>query len=142
MDHGYKLHIVYNALAEPASRNNNTLSSSPTPLSLSWDITTTPKKITGIKPTAHLVLESTEVAESVLRAIEDVIYGTETSQPHIPSPLELLAIYEEAESLVIEDLGGGMYAAEGLTVENLGSGLFAIDHDDVVLNGDGSFTVL
>lgn len=141
IDHGYKLHIVYNALAEPASRSNVTLSESPAPMKLSWNISTTPKKIAGIKPTAHLVIESTQISETILQSIEDIIYGTEASQPRIPSPEELLALYN-AFDLIIEDLGGGEYAADGNAVEYLGSGVFAIDHADVVINGDGSFTVL
>lgn len=142
LDHGYKIHIVYNALAGPAQRQNKSLGASVEPSTFSWHISTMPPIISGFKPSAHLIVDSRYTAPSLMSDIEDILYGSDSSTPRLPTPVEIKAMYDEANALDIFDLGGGEYAAEGTAVEDLGAGEFAIDHDTVVNNGDGTFTVL
>ena len=99
VDHGYELHIVYNATASPSSKNYETINDSPEPAELSWDIETTPIAVTGHKPTSHIVISSlafTGANASKLTAINDYIYGTagtaDENQPHLPSPAKLLEL--------------------------------------------------
>ena len=73
VDHGYKIHLVYNALAEPAQRSHQTHGTSISPLGLSWAISTTPPRLTGLKPTAHLVIDSRYTPEKLLTEIEDIL---------------------------------------------------------------------
>jgi len=92
-DLAYKLHLVYNALAAPAQRNNTTIGGSADPSKFSWDITTKPPAITGFKRTAHLVIDSRTTDSGVLSDVEDLLYGTESTDPSLPDPDTLIAMF-------------------------------------------------
>lgn len=92
-DHAYKIHVVYNALAAPSERSNNTVGDSTDPLSLSWSVTTLPPSITGYKPTAHFMIDSRKTTETILATIEDILYGSDSGASRLPSPSELIAIF-------------------------------------------------
>lgn len=91
-DHGYKIHLVYNALAAPSSRSNSSINDSPDAVTLSWEVTTTPITVPGWKPTAHLEIDSTKVSAAAIQALEDVIYGNEVNAPRLPLPAEVASI--------------------------------------------------
>lgn len=93
VDHGYKLHIVYNALAGPSDNQSQTISNSPEPTVFSWDITSSPKIIPGAKPSAHLVIDSRIANQWTLRAIERLLYGTDTDNPYLPTPEEIIDLF-------------------------------------------------
>ena len=93
-DHAYKIHLVYNALAAPSTRTNNTLGGSTDPSAFGWSITTKPPTISGYKPTAHLVIDSRYSPEGILAEVEDILYGTEADGSRLPDPDELIAIFE------------------------------------------------
>jgi hypothetical protein len=92
-DHGYKIHIVYNALAKPTSRNNQSIGASTEPIDLSWDISTVPPTITGVKPSAHIVISSLTASSAHLIAVENILYGTDTVAPRQPTIAELITIF-------------------------------------------------
>lgn len=75
-DHGYFLHIVYGATASPSERGYTTINDSPEAVELSWEFTTTPVNVTDMKPTAYAKIDSRNLTEKALKAIEDVLYGT------------------------------------------------------------------
>ena len=77
-DHGYKLHIIYGAKASPSEQAFNTVNDSPEPSTFSWEITTIPVDVNfgGLKPTAHLVIDSRKVNPEKLAALEAILYGT------------------------------------------------------------------
>lgn len=93
-DHAYKIHIVYNALAAPSERSNNTIGDSTDPNSLSWSITTRPPLVTGFKPTAHFLIDSRLTPQEVLTEIEDILYGSDANSPRLPSALELTDLFK------------------------------------------------
>lgn len=92
-DAGYKIHIVYNALAKPSSRDHSTVNESPEMMTFSWECATTPVKIEGYKPTAHVVFDSTKMAEGKLTKLENKLYGTAAAsgQDAVPASLPSLA---------------------------------------------------
>ena len=92
VEHGYKLHLIYGATASPSSKNYQTINDNPEAMTLSWEIKTTPIKVTGHKPTACLTIDSTKVAEGVMKKIEDKLYGTESGEATLPTPDEILAL--------------------------------------------------
>lgn len=92
-DHAYKLHLVYNALAKPSGRSNNTISDSPDPTQLSWDISSRPPLATGYRPTAHLVVDSREADPAVLAELEDLLYGVEFVNPRLPTQAEIISLF-------------------------------------------------
>ena len=98
-DHGYKLHIIYGAQAKPSERAYATINDSPEAITFSWEITTTPVNVTGAKPTASLVIDSTKADPSKLAALEDILYGKDgepASEPRLPLPDEIKTLMTAA----------------------------------------------
>ena len=98
-DHGYKLHIIYGAQAKPSERAYATINDSPEAITFSWEITTTPVNVTGAKPTASLVIDSTKADPSKLAALEDILYGKDGepgNEPRLPLPDEIKTLMTAA----------------------------------------------
>lgn len=98
-DAGYKIHIIYGALASPSERSYETINDSPDAISFSWDITTTPVEVTGLKPTAHLEIDSTKVKDKTkLAAVEAKLYGDDsTGTPTLLMPDAILALLKDSK---------------------------------------------
>lgn len=92
-NHAYKIHLVYNALAAPTVRNNATISDTIEPAKFSWTVSTLPPPVTGHKRTAHFVIDSKLTDPSVLVEVEELLYGTVSTDPTLPTPDELIAIF-------------------------------------------------
>lgn len=89
-NHGYKLHLVYGALASPSEKAYATINDSPEAITFSWEFSTTPVNVTGFKPTASIVIDSTKVDAVKLAALEKILYGDETGDgPRLPLPDEV-----------------------------------------------------
>lgn len=104
-DHGYKVHVIYNALAAPSERAYGTINDSPSAISFSWAITTTPVEVGTIggvsyKPTATLTIDSTKVDATALANLEDILYGTAGVDPRLPLPAEIIALFSGTVSQV------------------------------------------
>lgn len=93
-DYGYKLHLLYGALAAPSEKAHETINDSPEPVAFSWDISTTAVAVPGLKPSATLTLDSTEVDADALAALEAILYGTVSLAPRLPLPAEIFALFE------------------------------------------------
>lgn len=91
-DFGYEIHLVYNATAGVSSQDYQTVNDSPEALELSWDFSTLPIDVPGAKPSAHLVISSLTADPTKLRALETKLYGTETVDPALPLPQEVISI--------------------------------------------------
>jgi len=92
-DYGYKLHLVYGAQAAPSEKGYQTVNDSPEAITFSWEITTTPVAVTGKKPSASLVIDSTKVSAVTLATLEDILYGTAGADPRLPLPDEIAALF-------------------------------------------------
>ena len=92
VDYGYKLHLVYGALASPSEKNNATINEDPEASTMSWEFSTTPVSVTGFKPTAHIYIDSTKVDKEKLAALEAILYGSEESEARLPLPDEVASI--------------------------------------------------
>ena len=90
--HGYKLHLIYGCLAAPSEKSYATVNDSPEAITFSWEVSATPVNVTGYKPTACLTIDSTKVAAEKMALIEDALYGTESEQPAMLMPDEIVAI--------------------------------------------------
>ena len=94
-DHGYKLHLIYGALASPSEKAMATVNDSPEAVSLSWQFDTDPVQVTrisGLKATALITVDSTKVSALALAQLEDILYGTDTLEPRLPLPDEVIDI--------------------------------------------------
>lgn len=90
---GYKLHLVYGCLATPSEKAYNTVNDSPEAITFSWDISTTPAPVTGLRPTSLLTIDSTVVAPADLTALETLLYGAVATEPALPTPDEVIALF-------------------------------------------------
>lgn len=91
-DHGYKIHLIYGAMAQPSERAYASMNDSPEAITFSWELTTTPVNVTGFKPTAHLEINSTKVDAEKLAALEAILYGTESEEARLPLPDEIVEL--------------------------------------------------
>lgn len=91
-DFGYKLHIVYGALASPSEKGYSTINDSPEAITFSWEVTTTPVSVAGFKPTASITIDSTKADKTKLKALEDILYGSTDTQPRLPLPDEIATL--------------------------------------------------
>ena len=95
-DHGYKLHIIYGAMASPSEKAYATINDSPEAITFSWEITTTPVSVSGFKPTASVTIDSTKVDGAKLKQLEAILYGdngsSSTSDARLPLPDEIVTL--------------------------------------------------
>lgn len=113
-DHGYKIHIVYNALAMPSTVDNSTLATgglNATPFS--WGLSTTAIPIPGAKPAAHLIIDTTVANPEAIQAVEDALYGSIDGDAYLPTPEELMDLFEQHAIFVVIDHGDGTWTATG-----------------------------
>lgn len=97
-DYGYKLHLIYGALAAPSEKGYSTINDSPEPITLSWEITTTPINVAGFKPTACVTIDSTKVDATKLAALEAILYGSDSDEARLPLPDELITILGDSQA--------------------------------------------
>lgn len=89
---GYKLHIIYGALAAPSEKAYSTINDSPEAITFSWEISTTPVEVEGYLPTAMIVIDSTKANPTKLAALEVILFGTALVEPRLPLPDELMTL--------------------------------------------------
>lgn len=99
-DFGYKIHLIYNALASPSEKAYSTINDSPEAITFSWSFTTTAVAVTDLKPTALITIDSTKVASGNLAALEDALYGTVGTDPRLPLPDEVIAMFAGSQTEV------------------------------------------
>ena len=88
-NHGYKLHLIYGALAAPSEKGYTSINDSPEAITFSWELSTTPVEVKGAKPTACLTIDSTKVDGTKLAALEKILYGDGATGPKLPLPDEV-----------------------------------------------------
>lgn len=100
---GYKIHIVWGALVEPTDKTYETVNDTPEAIEFSWDFKTTPVPFdsdgdyAALKPTAKIEIDSTKVSAGDLSDLEDLLYGVGATEPALPTPDQVLAIFTEGE---------------------------------------------
>lgn len=125
VEHGYKIHLVYGALASPSPVSHTTLNESPGAEIFSWSISTTPETAEGFRPTAHYIIDSRKMSPEHLEYLEDILYGRDGTAPlvaQIPSLADLLLLV----SSPLEDYGiwdAGTADPEDMTLRMRDAGL-------------------
>lgn len=94
---GYKIHLVYGATASPSEKTHETVNDSSDISPISWDYETVPVAVDGYKPVAHLEIDSTKVDPTQLAKLEAKLYGSETADPQLPMPAEVISMLNTAE---------------------------------------------
>lgn len=112
-DHGYRIHLVYNALASPSNRGNVSDGSDINPVDFSWDISTLPIRIPGKKSSAHYYIDSTTTNKYILERIENILYGSPFNEPRMLTADELTEFFATEKYFTVTDNGDGTWTADG-----------------------------
>lgn len=98
---GYKLHLVYGATAAASQKAYGTINDTPAAITFSWAFSTVPVAVGGMKPSATIVIDSSKVNAANLATLEGVLYGTGGTDPRLPLPDEVVAIFTGAGETVV-----------------------------------------
>lgn len=120
-DYGTKLHIVWNATANPSQRQYQTINSSPEAITLSWEFTTI--KVDSnfkyndidIKPFSHLEIDLTQFSDENKQWIRDELFGSDTKEPTLyPQHKFLKRLHEKLGDTVFSSSVSGEAAEASL----------------------------
>lgn len=115
-DFGYKLHLIYGAMAAPTEKAFASINDSPEAITFSWELSTTPVPVAGYKPTAILTIDSTKVSAAALTQLENALYGTAGTSPRLPLPDEVLSIFSGSTTTVNPTQPGFTAAGGTITI--------------------------
>jgi hypothetical protein len=134
LDHAYKIHILYNVVADPDTFAFPTLKKdSNSPVEFGWTITGTPPKLDKFRPTVHIAIDSEDTPPDLLKSLEDILYGTVDSNPSLPSIFEIADMFGYLGALIIVDHGDGTWSAideAGTYISMTDPTTFQIDNAD------------
>lgn len=88
-DYGYKLHLIYGGQAGTSEKAFATINETPKAITFSWKLTTNPVAVSGFKPVAQIVIDSTKSDPTKLAALEAILYGSDTAAARLPLPDEI-----------------------------------------------------
>lgn len=98
-DHAYVLHLVYGVQASPSERPHSTINENTDPQAFTWEATTTPVEVPGFKPSSSLEFDSRDFDKGTMKALEDILYGTDGASggnagtdARLPMPSELILL--------------------------------------------------
>jgi hypothetical protein len=128
---GYKLHLLYGANAAPTEKAFASVNDSPENITFSWSVSTTPIDVAGKKPTSLLVVDSTKVSPSNLAALEAILYGTPGTDPRLPLPLEVAAIFAGTLTEAVPVMPAYNSSTHVITIPSVTGLVYKIDGDVV-----------
>lgn len=99
-DAAHKVHLVYGCTASPSEKAYASVNDSPEAITFSWECSTVPVPVTGMKPTSLLTIDSSKVDEDALAALEAILYGAAGVDPRLPFPDEVIALFTAAVAVV------------------------------------------
>lgn len=86
----YKIHLIYNASVIPGSTSSETMTNSTKPTTHTWTIDAVPEPSFSHVPTSHFIIDSRNISQSKLTTLESKLYGSNSTDPYLPSRTELL----------------------------------------------------
>lgn len=113
VDAGYKIHILYNLIAEPSERNYQSLSAETEVVDFQWEISAIPSEVPGFRPTAHLILDSRLMSATLLADIENTLYGDNVTDATLPPISTLVSFIGNWVIMRITDNLDGTWTVEG-----------------------------
>ena len=139
-EHGYEIHIVYNAIASGTDKSHSSINDSPDPSIFSWEIVSKPNAIATTAPSGHLFVSTLTMDSVAITQIEDVLYGTSSTPPRLPLPAELATLAIPPD-LTIVTPGDGTFSASGADpIVVLGTDTFTMTDPDVVFIDADTYT--
>lgn len=141
---GYQIHLIYNAMASIGQRSRKTINNTPEPLEFSFDIVATPVKITGFRPTAHLVIDTRNLDPETIAELEKMLYGDGTTPGALPDPtvlFEMLNFGPDINVTYTTAEGTINYQGKRSNVYMTGDDTYQIDNVNATINPDGTYVV-
>ena len=132
--YGYKLHLIYGAKASPSEKAYATVNESPEPVTLSWEVTTTPVEVTDFKPTSIIVIDSTKVDPTTLAALELILYGDDAVDPRLPQPDEVVTMFAGTVTIVTPGIPSYNASTDTITIPST-TGVVYYINDEAVAAG-------
>ena len=90
----HRIHLIYDAIVEPPTKDYTTLSSSPEATALTWDIKASSSFILGKQISAHYIFDGTKVEPFITEVFEDHVYGSDKTKPKLPTASDIYNIFE------------------------------------------------
>lgn len=140
-DFGYKLHLIWGAKAAPSEKAFATVNDTPEAITFSWEVSTTPVAVTDLKPTAHMVINSTQVDPDNLASLEEALYGTESTDPRLPLPDEVIGMFAGAQTLVTPAAPTFVAATGVITIVATTGVTYRRDDTNAIVSGTVTITV-
>lgn len=138
-DHGFKVHLVYGALAAPSEKAYATINDSPEAITFSWEVTTTAVAAgQNLKPTATLTIDSTRVPVAKMNELLDILYGTAGVDPRLPLPTEVFAIFSGSLTEVTPTKPTFASATGVITIPSVAGVTYSVDGAAVT----GTYTIV
>lgn len=135
------IHLVWNATTKPTSKSWRTRAMDTEASLFTWDISTVPEPVVGIRPVSHFVYDTELAGDDARAQLEAILYGTTTKDAYLPSPQEVYDLLTDHASLRITDNGDGTWTAEGPAVVWLSADEFKIDSPGLIWQDEDTFTV-
>lgn len=130
---GAKIHLIYNAMAEPSSKTYETISDDPSASHLQWDLKTVPNMEVGGFISSHYIFDTTKVEDYIVEAFEDLIYGTTKTVGKLPTSSDIHQVFIGEWGLVVTQTKPGQYEISGSDkAVKLVDGSYAISGPTVV----------
>lgn len=126
-DLGFKIHLVYNALAAPTEKAHSTVNDTPEAMTMSWEVSTTAVDVPGFKPAASLTIDSTRVSAEKLEELMDILYGTAGQDPRLPLPEEVIDIVSGSTAVVVPNAPTYVQATKVITIPAITGVIYQIN---------------
>jgi hypothetical protein len=135
-DFGYKLHLIYGALAAPSEKAYATINDSPEAIAFSWEITTNPVQVGTVLsveygPTATITIDSTKVDPAKLVLLETQLYGDASNDPSMPLPADVITMMATTTTEAIPTEPAFNSGTNTITIPTVTGVRYTIDGEDV-----------
>lgn len=138
LEEGYKLHLLWNLTAVPATISYQSMSNDASVIEFEWTLTSIPETISGYRPTSHVILDSRRIDPLLLSDIETILYGDPADEdrvPTMPSLKGFISYVRKWDRLIITDNGDGTWTATANTegyIEMVSETEFEITSDTAI----------
>lgn len=135
VSNGYKIHVLYNLTAKPSNKKYSTINGDESAFEFSWDLTSVPVEGLNLRPSSHIIFDTTMMHEIAIFDIEQTLYGTDTTEPSVKSIDEFETMTTMASQLEVEDHGDGTWSITGsdyFIKQNAAAGIFTVKEANAV----------
>lgn len=95
---GQKIHVVWNSTASPSEKSYATINDNPDAITFSWECSSSPVNVANHRPTSHLEINCAKLKEKTVKAIQDKLWGGESTEATLPTPDELITLVTTNEA--------------------------------------------